>query len=353
MSSQITTDRLSLEGSASSDLLSRDFRYVVFRAYVIVSIFLGFAFGLVNLINRRPFVNVATGFGAGLFCLALYALSRDYRRYGIARIAMLAVFSLVWLPFGYLTSPGSASAMPYLAIMVAFILAVIARRPVEYGFPVAMIIQMPFLFYSELLFPGHYPVYTDPAVHINDLTVNFTIALTAIIVTLIFMMHEYDTAHRRLYELSVLDDLTGLYNRRYLIKCLETETNRSGRRGKNFALAFIDLDNFKRVNDTMGHLEGDQVLSGVAKILKTGVRSYDIVSRFGGDEFVLVFPETRRDEAEARMSELEIHLKIFSEPYAHLGFAVSWGVSESGNRTVAEMLALADEMLYSKKKKSY
>lgn len=337
----------------NSELLDRDFRYAVFRAYTIVSVVLGFAFGIVHLINRRPLVNVATAFGAGLFCLALFTLSRDYRRYGIARIAMLAVFSLVWLPFGYLTSPGSSSAMPYLAIMVAFILAVIARNPVEYAFPVAMIIQMPFLFRTELLFPDHYPAYTDPAVHINDLTVNFTIALIAIIVTLVFMMREYDAAHRRLYELSVLDDLTGLYNRRYLIECLETETNRSGRRGKSFALAFMDLDNFKRINDTLGHLEGDRVLSGIAKILKAGVRNYDIVSRFGGDEFVMVFPETGRDEAENRMRELEIHLKIFSEPYAHLGFAVSWGVSESGSRTVAEMLALADEMLYNKKKKTY
>ncbi len=332
------------------DPLVRDFRYVVFRSYVVVSILLGIAFGVIHIINRRPLVNVLTAFGAALFCLALYLLSRDYRRYGAARIAMLAVFSLVWLPFGYLTSPGSSSAMPYLAIMVACILSVIARKPAEYAFPVAMIVQMPLLFRTELLFPGHYPPYTDKAVRINDLTVNFTVAIVAVVTTLIFMMREYDRTHRRMYELSVLDDLTGLYNRRYLINCLETEVNRSNRKGAGFALSFIDLDNFKRVNDALGHLEGDRVLSGIAKILKAGVRNYDLVSRFGGDEFVVVFPEASRDEAESRMRELDIHLKLFSQEYAHLGFAVSWGVTESGDRTVAEMLALADELLYAKKK---
>ncbi len=341
------------ESRGPAELLGRDFRYTVFRAFLVVSAILGTVFGLVNLLNRRPVVNVVTGFAATLLCIGLYALSRDYKRYGVARLTMLAVFSIIWLPFGYLTSPGSASAMPYLAIMVAFILSVIARKPAEYAFPVLMILQMPLLFRTELLFPGHYPRYTDPTVHIDDLTVNFTIALAAIVTTVILMMREYDSVNRKLYDLSVKDDLTGLHNRRYLVNYLETEMNRSGRKGKGFALAFIDLDNFKRVNDSMGHLEGDRVLRSLADILKGSVRNYDIVSRFGGDEFVIVLPETNRAEAEGRMRDLDFRFKVFSEPYAHFGFAVSWGVAESGERTVAEMLAIADEMLYRKKKRIY
>ncbi|RYZ87363.1 MAG: GGDEF domain-containing protein, partial [Proteobacteria bacterium] len=88
-----------------------------------------------------------------------------------------------------------------------------------------------------------------------------------------------------------LDDLTGLYNHRYLDLTLDRETKRSLRYGSSFSLLFIDLDNFKPVNDSFGHLAGSQVLREVAAIIKSTVRDVDLVFRFGGDEFVVVLIE--------------------------------------------------------------
>ena len=98
------------------------------------------------------------------------------------------------------------------------------------------------------------------------------------------------------------DPITGLYNSRYLNKCLESEFSRSTRRGEPLSVIGIDLDNFKVVNDTYGHSVGDTVLRDVAKIFCHELRDYDIVVRNGGDEFVVVLPTTPPSEA-SRIAE--------------------------------------------------
>ena len=98
---------------------------------------------------------------------------------------------------------------------------------------------------------------------------------------------------RRLKELAQTDSLTGLYNRRYLMKSLDQEMERTRRTGLPTSLIMLDLDHFKRLNDMYGHQFGDQVLSRVARILKNNVRKLDIPCRYGGEEFALVLPGTR------------------------------------------------------------
>nr|WP_281389112.1 GGDEF domain-containing protein [Spirochaeta isovalerica] len=164
-------------------------------------------------------------------------------------------------------------------------------------------------------------------------------------------MSQYNKINLQLYNLSVLDDLTGLYNKRYLMKFIEMEKNRSERHGRQFSLVFIDLDNFKRINDIMGHLAGDRVLKGLSDILLENTRSYDIAARYGGDEFIVIFPETDHEEARLRMDELDRKFRNFVEQYKKLGLSVSWGISESGSKTAEEILSLADRNLYDKKKR--
>jgi diguanylate cyclase (GGDEF)-like protein len=98
--------------------------------------------------------------------------------------------------------------------------------------------------------------------------------------------------HKRLEALSVTDDLTGLYNSRYLNQVLRRETKRSIRGGRPLSLLFIDLDGFKSINDAHGHLSGSRALVEAAAVVRDSARETDIVSRFGGDEFALVLPET-------------------------------------------------------------
>jgi len=102
---------------------------------------------------------------------------------------------------------------------------------------------------------------------------------------------------RRAEALSVTDDLTQLYNSRYLSQVLRRETKRASRSGRPLSLLFIDLDGFKAVNDTYGHLAGSRALVEAAAMIKVSARETDVVARFGGDEFAIVLPDTTSEGA--------------------------------------------------------
>ena len=112
------------------------------------------------------------------------------------------------------------------------------------------------------------------------------------------------------------DALTGLYNRRYLNQALAEEVSRAKRYDHVLSAALCDIDNFKRVNDDFSHSVGDRVLQEVARILESSVRSVDTVARFGGEEFVLIFPET--GAARAQVVCEKIRQEVEQHPWSHL-----------------------------------
>src|SRR5690348_4851006 len=108
---------------------------------------------------------------------------------------------------------------------------------------------------------------------------------------------ENSRAVEKIQELTITDDCTGLYNARHLYKTLETEVYRSSRFGYEFSILFIDLDHFKQVNDTHGHLIGSKLLAEIGYLIKAQLRLIDYAFRYGGDEFVVLLPQTSKDQA--------------------------------------------------------
>jgi diguanylate cyclase (GGDEF)-like protein len=101
----------------------------------------------------------------------------------------------------------------------------------------------------------------------------------------------------RIHELTIRDDCTTLYNARHMGFVLETEVYRSQRYAYEFSLVFIDLDHFKVVNDTHGHLVGSKLLNEVGQVIETACRRIDYAFRYGGDEFVILLPQTSKENA--------------------------------------------------------
>ncbi|MES2886403.1 MAG: sensor domain-containing diguanylate cyclase [Pseudomonadota bacterium] len=146
---------------------------------------------------------------------------------------------------------------------------------------------------------------------------------------------------------SLTDGLTALWNRRYFDRRLKEEWMRHARSGKPLALLMVDLDHFKRVNDTHGHPAGDAVLAKAAEVLRTSVRQTDVVTRFGGEEFAIILPETDADNA-VRVG-LKIREAFHTTHWPQCTVTASMGVSAAAPVPGANPLALvaqADRALY-------
>ncbi len=168
------------------------------------------------------------------------------------------------------------------------------------------------------------------------------------------LTRQLDAANQELRLLSVTDGLTRAYNHRHFQERLRTEYARASRHGEPLACVMIDLDHFKRINDTYGHPIGDRVLVWLVGILKDGVRSEDLVARYGGEEFVLLLPNT--DAERARSLAERLRKRIASEPVplapgdGRLRVTVSMGVADyqpgKVDRSPDDLLRAADEALY-------
>lgn len=154
---------------------------------------------------------------------------------------------------------------------------------------------------------------------------------------------------QELERLSITDDLTGLFNRRYFFSRLEEETVRAKRQHTPLSLVLMDLDYFKKYNDTHGHIQGDNALKKVAEVIRKNTRdSVDFACRYGGDEFAVIMPGT--DMSHARIVAERIK-KIVKDMRLD-NITVSAGIAEYNNRETAEKLVeSADRILYREKGK--
>ena len=156
---------------------------------------------------------------------------------------------------------------------------------------------------------------------------------------------------KRIHELTITDDCTTLYNARHMSFILETEIYRSQRYAYEFSLIFIDLDHFKQVNDTQGHLVGSRLLADIGNALKQHCRLIDFAFRYGGDEFVLLLPQTSKENATnvaRRLHRLIREATWLSEDGLNIKLTASMGVASYpvDSRTKEGLLHLADEAMY-------
>ena len=153
--------------------------------------------------------------------------------------------------------------------------------------------------------------------------------------------------NRSLLYLSRRDEVTNLYNQRYFMERLDEEFRRALRYGSPLSLVIADLDDFKAFNDTRGHLVGNELLRQVANVIRQGVRDIDIAARYGGDEFVVLLPQTDGDQAARLAERLRTWIARLDDVRASIGVASL----SAGMTGPLELLTEADRAMYERKRR--
>lgn len=154
---------------------------------------------------------------------------------------------------------------------------------------------------------------------------------------------------RKEREESSLDHLTKVLNRKALELNLRNELERARRKDERVGLIFLDVDDFKNINDSYGHDVGDAVLGELAERIRNSIRQYDYVGRFGGDEFLVILVDCEREEALKRVADLQSNISskpILAELSINLSVSIGLVISDRSERNAKRLLKRVDSMLY-------
>lgn len=197
---------------------------------------------------------------------------------------------------------------------------------------------------SALLEPGGQ---TDPGTWANRG------CMIAVMSGVAFMVSRVTAVERALFLLSTSDPLTGAYNRRHFMSLMNIEEKRAERYGTHLSLLMLDIDHFKKINDTYGHPMGDEAIKAIAEICRRQVRATDTFCRYGGEEFIVAMPQT--DETGATVAAENLRksiskIELMSDDSRPVRFTVSIGVAQFiGKSTVDQLIECADQALYAAK----
>ena len=186
------------------------------------------------------------------------------------------------------------------------------------------------------------------------LIVLFGVSTTAILLGLIYfftaqLIRKLADARRQIEKLAITDELTGLFNRRHILTRFNEEFEQGKRLNTGVCCIMADIDHFKAVNDKYGHLKGDAVLKSLGHLFKNMVRAYDIAGRYGGEEFLIILPDTRLEQAWNFAERIRMQAK--ESLNGDVKITISMGVTciQDGDGSVDDMIRRADSALYKAK----
>ncbi|GGY70296.1 GGDEF domain-containing protein [Marinobacter zhanjiangensis] len=310
------------------------------------------------LIRGRSLIEADPTWGLALrlppLVVSILALAMHYGRFPGSSWSMpmlrLISLSAMWSIFGSLVfaydQGGSAfRMMTELAILSIFCAALVSLRGVR-GCVIPLFLPLS-TFVVVMLYQGHPPLEL-----LLKLLSFISATVIAVLVTHVLYHRRIAEflARQKLNEMSTIDSLTGLMNRRAMTERLDSERARYHRLSHSFAVVLLDLDHFKRVNDNFGHQAGDRVLREVANRLKLHTRQQDCVGRWGGEEFLMLLPDTGEQGAMTAAEKLRTALQQHpfeigdAPPVSQTG---SFGIAiYDGRESASRLVARADQALY-------
>lgn len=196
---------------------------------------------------------------------------------------------------------------------------------------------------QDIWLASHHPSYPLTPYWNGVVELGFFVIVATVLARLRTITERWATLARK-------DLLTGLYNRRAFVEIAELELARAERYERTLSLAYLDIDDFKQVNDRGGHEDGDCLLANVADTLKRNLRSFDVVARFGGDEFVLLLPETGDEAAELVLEKLTVALRTATQKRWRVGVSIGAVTIHAPHTTLDRLLDEADRLAYAAKR---
>ncbi len=174
-----------------------------------------------------------------------------------------------------------------------------------------------------------------------------TIVRLTVFLIVVYLLSALKDAYEREKNLARIDGLTKIYNRRYFWEILRVESKRALRYQRSLTLVYFDVDNFKIVNDRLGHIKGDELLCLIAHTVRNSIRETDIFARLGGDEFALLLPETDYQPAQLVLQRLQQKLsKAAKENSFEVGFSIGAATFLELPKSIDNMLERVDRLMY-------
>lgn len=301
-------------------------------------------------------------FSCILFFLLTFAIFHISKNLNFAIMVCLIGLNFVLFPGLFITVGGIGSGMPiYFVMGLVFTVLMLDWKPMI----VMMILESiwyALIFYFSAKYANTitdiFFIMPEWAMYLDEAMDFFTVGLsTSVLVKVLALCFEFQQKRtnellKQLEELSVKDPLSGAYNRRFLLKYIESGIDKHHETHAPLSIIMFDIDKFKRVNDDFGHLVGDDVIKGFSNVLIQSCRNYDVVARYGGEEFILVMPGASEETAYARAEQIraKVETSNFSDALTRK-VTVSGGVAGYVEtfKTVEEFIAAADEHLYTAK----
>jgi diguanylate cyclase (GGDEF)-like protein len=237
-------------------------------------------------------------------------MGRRFSRFGVG----VSVFFLI--PFLWFTIGGVTGSTAPMMLTGGLCIALVFRGAVRTGMLVAEAIMLVAFVALEYHFPDIVIHYSSRSEHFGDMAFGLTMSFVANTILAFTVKEQYARVRdektrlvRRLERLSLTDALTGLYNRRFLSASIDEEMRLAYDTGSQLTLCILDIDHFKEVNDTYGHEYGDEVLFNIAQIMEASLTDGEIFGRYGGEEFVILFPGKTPAEALPTVRALGDHVR--------------------------------------------
>lgn len=322
----------------NKEMTISEFRKSIIYYWILISTFMFFSYSVIFYFSEDSSFYLIK-FAFGVLGLVLYVLFKQYTNYEVIALLSALIYS-IYVIIAYL-SPSEARVGFIWSYFVPVVFIFMLGYKKGMGLALIFMIIITFVGIIDL---------TNTNNQFGDI-VSFSLFYTGLWGFLFFCLlvdFVFFKIQEKLSLISSTDALTKIYNRRKIDEVLQLQLDKD-KFNNNLSVAILDIDNFKIINDTLGHLAGDEVLKIFANTLRNNLRNSDFVGRWGGEEFIIIFPDTSLDEAQICCQKLKektqkINYLNLNEIKCSIGIA-----SSTKNITLTKIISQADEALYKAK----